>query len=238
MAIRRVIRDVNLGSYFDIGNIEANKINPIMPAINEVALTTIPTTTGNTLNRNEFVRDNQGENWFVDYAGDGLRLGHNIGGVSFFNTLTTAFPATAQTNTTRVSIPGWSIPVFAGKSYKIEVFSTFTTAAPTTGGSMGFITSAGAAGNIHGSFFAGTSSAVSANSVEAPLYAINTSNVTAGSFMTSTGVNSTTIPHSFKVEALFNCTASGSILIQWGTEVAASLAQLRIGSGVIVTKLN
>jgi hypothetical protein len=57
MAIKKIIQDSDLGQYMDYGTIQSNKLNPIMPAINEIALATTPTLTGNTLNRNEFVKD-------------------------------------------------------------------------------------------------------------------------------------------------------------------------------------
>lgn len=75
MAIHKVIKDLDLGTYMDVGNIEPNgKVNPVLPAINSTPLTTIPTLTGNTSNKNEFVIDPLGRDWFIDYAGDAKLL--------------------------------------------------------------------------------------------------------------------------------------------------------------------
>jgi hypothetical protein len=236
MAIRKVVKDTDLGGYMDYNGIEANKLNPVLPAINEVALATTPITTGNVTNRNEFVIAPNGEGWFIDYAGDGKNLGHK-NGINFFNALSSVFPAIAQTNTTRVNIPGWSFPVVASKSYEIKVLSTYTAAVNTTGGSMGLITSGGAVGNIHGYFEADVSSNVSAIGLKIPVTIVNTVNTTVNSFITSTS-STTGQAQSINLYAVFNCTTSGNINIQWGTEIANSLAQLRIGSSLIVNLLN
>jgi hypothetical protein len=237
MAIVKVVRDTNLGTYMNFNGIEPNKLNPVLPTVNEVALVAYPNIIGNTSNRNEFVKDPSGQNWFIDYAGDGLKLGA-ANGISFFNSLSANFPATAQTNTTRVNVPSWTIPVIANKSYKIEVIATFNTGALTTGASMGLITSGGAAGNIHGFMEADISDGTTATALRTPIHTINTVNTTVGSFMTSTAVGNIAIPHSFILSAVFNCTTSGTINVQWGTEVANSFARLRQGSSLIVTILN
>lgn len=74
MAILKVVTDAEVGVYLDYGNIEAGKLNPVLPAVNPVAVGSVPATTGNATNRNEFVVDPNGDNWFIDYAGDGVRL--------------------------------------------------------------------------------------------------------------------------------------------------------------------
>ena len=120
------------------------------------------------------------------YIKDVDALERNISTQQFYNTLTTAFPATAQTNTTRVNIPGWTFDVVRDKIYNIQVHATYTTAAPGTGGSMGLITSG--TGNISGIFEAALTQTASATNLQAPVYAINAVNTTAGSFMTSTSL--------------------------------------------------
>jgi hypothetical protein len=237
VAVIKLVKNSELGSYMNYNGIEANKLNPVLPAVNEIQLASIPTLTANVTNRNEFVKSSLSENWFIDYAGDGLNLGHK-NGIYYFNALSSNFPTVAQVNTTRVNIPSWSFNVVAGKSYKIEIISSFTAAALTTGGSMGLITSGGAVGTIHGYFSADISAAAVATGLRSPLVAINTVNTTANSFMTSSGVSSTTIPHTFDCTAVFNCTTGGTVTIQWGSEVALSLASLLQGSSLIVKLLN
>lgn len=75
MAVVKVIEESNLGSYMDYNNIESGKVNPLLPAVNLVPITYVPTSTGNTSNRNEIVTDPNGTKWFIDYAGDAVILG-------------------------------------------------------------------------------------------------------------------------------------------------------------------
>ena len=153
----------------------------------------------------------------------------------FFNSLVAVFPAAAQANTTRVDVTGWTIPVIAGISYEIKILATYTTAAGGTGGSMGIITSGGAAGNIHGYYSADITNGTVATGLRAPLTQISTVNTLANSFMTSSGAAGT---DSFECNAIFNCTTSGNLIVQWGTEIALSGAFLRAGSTLIARNLN
>lgn len=171
------------------------------------------------------------------YTKDTDGLERNISTQQFFNSLSAVFPAVAQANTTRVNVTGWSFPVVAGKSYEIKVRATYVTAINTTGGSMGLITSGGAVGNIHGKIEADIVNTATATGLKQPLYTINTVNTTAGSFMTSTG-RTTGQPGSFTIDAVFNCTTSGDLNVQWGSEVSNSLAQIRSGSTLIINLLN
>jgi hypothetical protein len=171
------------------------------------------------------------------YSKDTDGLERNISTPQYLNLLSAEFPATAQVNTTRVNVPGWTFSVVSGKAYKIEVISTYNSAVTTTGGSMGLITSGGATGTINGYFNADITNATVATGPKAPLHTINTVNTTAGSFMTTSGTV-VVQPVSFTCTAVFNCTASGSVNVQWGTEVGGSRAFLRIGSALIVELLN
>jgi hypothetical protein len=74
MAIRKVLTESDAGAYVDIGTIEPLKWNPILPAVNGVDIGFIPTLTGNTTNKNEFVVDPNKNNWFIDYGGDAVNL--------------------------------------------------------------------------------------------------------------------------------------------------------------------
>jgi hypothetical protein len=156
--------------------------------------------------------------------------------ISYTNTLTSVFPAVAQTNVTRVPITGWSFNVVAGKNYKIQVIAGYTTAAIGTGGSMG-VTLTTAVGSINGIMNATIVSTSSATNLTQSIYAVNTTNGTAGSFLTSSGMTAGGVG-SFNFDAVFVCTTSGTFNILWGTEVTLSLAQLRAGSSLIVTQLN
>jgi hypothetical protein len=236
VAVVKIVKESDLGTYMNYNGVELNKLNPVLPAINQTALATVPTLISNVNNRNEFVVDSKSEKWFIDYAGDGLNLGHK-NGIYFFNALSIDFPAIAQTNTTRVPVTSWSIPVIAGKSYLIEILSTYRSVVATTGGSMGFTTSGGAVGTIRGYFEGDLSNTFTAAGFRAPLSAINTVGTTTNSFLTTTG---TTLGQSqcFNARAVFNCTTGGSVIVNWGTEIANSRAWLEAGSSLIVTLLN
>lgn len=72
MALIKTVHQSDLGSYMDFGGIEPNKLNPVLPAVNPTPIGFIPTATGNATNRNEFVIDSNGRQWFIDYAGDAI----------------------------------------------------------------------------------------------------------------------------------------------------------------------
>lgn len=237
MSITKVVKSTELGSFLDYNNIEVGKLNPVLPSNNLVPISYVPSAVGNLNNKNEFVIDSIGGKWFIDYAGDAILISGTSNFPHYFNNISTNFPLTAQTNTTRVNVTGWGFNVQAGKSYKIEVIAIYTTAAATTGGSIGLITASGAVGNIAGRICGDITNVAAATALAAPLYAVNTINTTAGSFMTTSGLTASA-QGSILIEAIFNCTASGSINVQWGTEVASSLAQLRAGSSLLVTLLN
>lgn len=155
-------------------------------------------------------------------------------GVTSISTLSSNF---SSTNTTRAAVTGWSAAVTAGKTYKLQVYATYQTAATTTGGSLGVVLTTGV-GNIHGSIRGSISAAAVATELAIPLRVINTVGTTAGSFLTTTGVNAINTPHFIGLEAIFNCTTTGTLQITWGTEIAASAAQLNLGSTFLITQLN
>jgi hypothetical protein len=152
------------------------------------------------------------------------------------NVLSAVFPTVAQVNTTRVAVPGWSVLVTAGKSYRIQVLANYSTAAATTGGSMGLLLST-ASGNIVGYIDATIVNTGAATALRQAIYAVNTTNGTAGSFLTSTGMTLGGIGN-FTMDVIFTCTVGGTLSVLWGTEVANSLAQLRIGSTFYAQTLN
>jgi hypothetical protein len=175
---------------------------------------------------------------------DGFLYGKNSTGteyllsnpIKYLSILSVAFPAVAQANTTRVSVTGWSFPVVAGKSYKIEINANYSTAAATTGGSLGF-TLTTAVGSIVGNIDATIVNTGSPTNLKQSIYAVNAINGSAGSFLTTTGMTLGGIGN-FKSDCIFNCTTSGIFVVNWGTEVANSGAFIRPGSALIVTQLN
>lgn len=179
---------------------------------------------------------------------DGLTYSKNSTGTEYLlnnpittlNVLSAVFPTVAQVNTTRVAVPGWSVLVTAGKSYRIQVVANYSTAAATTGGSLGLLLSSSpvvASGNIVGYMEADIVNTGAATALRQAIYAVNTVNGTAGSFLTTTGMTLTGIGN-FTMDVVFTCVVGGTLSCLFGTEVANSLAQLRIGSTFIATQLN
>lgn len=150
--------------------------------------------------------------------------------------LTSAFPTVVQTNTTRVNVTGWSFAVTAGKMYKIEINCSFQTAATTTGGSMGVVLTSGA-GTITGNMQADIVQTTVATDLRQTIRSISSSGTLAGSFMTSSGVGVINSDHNWYANLMFNCTSSGTFQVQWGTEVANSLAQIQPNAVMLVTEI-
>ena len=55
--MKKIVKNSDLGGWFDFGNIEVGKLNPVLPAVNHTSISYIPSLTGNTNNRNEIVTD-------------------------------------------------------------------------------------------------------------------------------------------------------------------------------------
>lgn len=141
----------------------------------------------------------------------------------------------SSTSTTRTPITGWQFDVTAGKNYRVEIIGTYQTAVLTTGGSLGFVLTSGS-GTIHGNMEGKITSINNSADMRQSIYAINNSAATAGSFLTTTGVGTINKPHYIGGSFIFNCTGSGTVQAQWGSEVAASAAQLNAGSVMFLTE--
>lgn len=141
----------------------------------------------------------------------------------------------SSTATARANIADWSFTVTSGKSYRVEIVALYQSAAITTGGSIGFVLPTGA-GSIFGFAEGDVANTTVAKTSRQPIYAINATNTTTGSFMTTTSTSVINSPHSIHAVLNFNCTSSGTFQVQWATEVAASAAQLNSGSVMYVTE--
>ena len=60
----------------------------------------------------------------------------------------------------------------------------------------------------------------------------------AGSSLTTTGVSVINSPHYIGGVITFTCTATGTLQVNWASEVAASAAQLNANSSLIYQQLN
>lgn len=143
----------------------------------------------------------------------------------------------ASTSVTRANVTGMSFAVTAGKKYLIKLIGDYQTAATATGGSIGFVLTSGT-GTIKGSAEMEVSQSTVATGLKSTIRAINATNTTAGSFITSTGVSVINSPHGFSATLIFDCLTTGVFQLQWATEVAASSAQMNAGSVMIVETLN
>jgi hypothetical protein len=139
-------------------------------------------------------------------------------------------------STTRADVTELTVPMLAGKKYKIEMFAAMQSTATTTGCSIGFYLSAGTA-TING---IARGLIQNGGSTQAVDFFINVLTTTAGatnSFFTTPSVSSINTPHAiggaYYVESDSNC----DFKLQFGSEVAASTTLLS-GSALIVTLLN
>lgn len=130
-----------------------------------------------------------------------------------------------STSTTRSNVTGLSHSVIAGKKYRIKLIGDYQTVVTTTGGSLGFILSSGT-GTVKGSATISVSQSTTNTDLSTAIRVIDLAGLTAGSFITSTGVSVINSPHHLWAELILNCTTSGVFQVTWGSEVASSGAQL------------
>lgn len=152
----------------------------------------------------------------LDYATGGART-------KFNKTLAAAFSSSA---TALATVTGCTANVAAGKTYRVRFTGTYQTAATTTGCSLAVRTSDTATGDINGRCAGAITSSAAATALAVPIYALTG----AGSLLTTTGVSAINTPHWLEYEAVFVCTANGTLSLQFGSEVAASAAQINSGS--------
>ena len=139
----------------------------------------------------------------------------------------------SSTSVTPAAVTGWSFTVTTGKTYRITVIADYQTAATTTGGILG-ISLTTATGSVRG-YAAGTVvNTAAATELKIPIRTTSG----AGSTLTTTGVTAINSPHYIGLDITFTCTGSGTFNIVWGTEVAASAAQLNANSTLLYQQLN
>jgi hypothetical protein len=149
-------------------------------------------------------------------------------------TLANAFSSTVVA---RANVTGMSFAVTTGKKYSIYIVGDYQTAVTTTGGSIGFVLTSGT-GTIRGSVTMSVSQGATNTNQTTTIRAINATNTTAGSFITSTGVSVINSPHYFSADLIFDCLTSGVFQLQYASEVAASASQINSGSVMIIETLN
>lgn len=137
----------------------------------------------------------------------------------------------------RTNITGWLLNMTAGKMYRVSIIANFQTVAIGTGISLGFVTSTGTATVLGDCKIAITQTAASTQLMQV-IRAISASNVLAGSFLTSTGVNPTNSPHFMNADLILRCTVNGTFQVQLGSEINGNTATLLAGSTMTITTLN
>lgn len=129
----------------------------------------------------------------------------------------------------------WVHTLVAGKTYRFTVWANYQSVALTTGGRMNLLGAGGLAGTVAGMMWGAIVQAAAASTLEVPLYSFANG---AGSFLLTTAVNPINSPHLWGADFVFHCTTGGTLALQWASEVAASAAQLNVGSVLMVEELN
>lgn len=148
------------------------------------------------------------------------------GGYVLSNTLIAAVSSSSSVPT---NISGWSFNALNGSIYRVTIIGTYQTAALTTGGRLKIGGTATCV--VNGVFRGAIASTAVATELAQPAVSMTSEFIT-------TSVSNVNTPHYITADIIFMCTANGTILFQWGSEVALSAAQLNMGSAIIVEKIN
>lgn len=133
------------------------------------------------------------------------------------------------TSTTMSDVSELAFTMEAGKSYKIDVVLRYRGAATTTGGKFGFYSKSPGYCFITGFLEGAITSAAAATALKVPIR-VCYNNGDADSFITTTGVNSTSKDHIIHGTCYIVCEDTGVFQPCWGSEVSGSGATLIAGS--------
>ncbi len=151
--------------------------------------------------------------------------------------LTAAHSNSTVTPTTISNAAGanpWTHTMVANKTYRVTIFGTYQSAALTTGGRMNLLGAGGLAGSVAGMMWGGIQQAAAATTLEVPIWSFANG---TGAFLLTTAVAPINSPHVWGADFVFRCTTGGTLSLQWASEVAASAAQLNIGSVMMVEEI-
>jgi hypothetical protein len=129
----------------------------------------------------------------------------------------------------------WTHTLVAGKTYRFLIHSNYQTVALTTGARLNLLGAGGLAGTIAGIMWGAIAQAASSGTLEQVLYTFANG---AGAFLLTSAVNPVNSPHLMGADFILHCTAGGTLSVQFASEVAASAAQLNVGSVMTVELLN
>lgn len=221
MAIKSVFSLDNLGTWMDLSNIEFDKVNPKLTAINVTPLNFIPTPTGNITNLNELVTGSDGAVYFIDYGGDSLELLRPPVVVKLAEDVD-------STTTTLSNLAGMSFNVLAGKSYEIKLRANRTSSQNANGARVSLISTS--AGFLSGNWDGSITPDISATNRTQP--------VVFGIEYVPPSSDSTTAVNFLKFDVFYTATTSGVIQLQWGSEVNGRRSTILAGSAFVVTQLD
>lgn len=142
-----------------------------------------------------------------------------------------------STTSTTSSDAGLNINLTAGKLYKLTLLGKYQSVATTTGIKVGFVAPSGTY-NVTGTLKGLVSINTSNTEQHCSIHTINTSSITVGSFILTTGVGAVNTPHFVGGEIFIECLTSGQIRLQLASEVAGSSTQLNAGTALILKQLN
>ena len=220
--MKKVVKNSDLGGWFDFGNIEVGKLNPILPAVNHTPLSYIPSLTGNANNRNEIVTDSQGDIFFIDYFGDALKL-KNANSLIILNS--------NFVNNTIVlnNVPSLTYNVVANASYTFKFYGRFRSSNTTNGCRLNVTSTA--TGTATGFYNAPLSNnTAGSNDLQ--------QNFIFGTPFITTSVSASNTQHFVGFDFIFNTTSAGSVNVQFSNEIGGATVTLLAGSSLIINKLN
>jgi hypothetical protein len=142
---------------------------------------------------------------------------------------------TSSSTTVMGTVSGLGFSVGNGKTYHVRMLGGFTSSTTTTGITVGL--SATGTVTVTGLFTGAISNSVTP-ALNANLYSATGSYGGTGSFITTTGLGSATIPHFIGFECILYAGSSCSINVGFASEVNSSTVTLRTNSSVIVREIN
>ncbi len=163
-------------------------------------------------------------------GGSGLSL-PTIYKLTLAHTNATTTPTTIASTIADVD---WVHTLVAGKTYSFNIYGQYQTVGLGTGARLNLLGAGGLAGSVSGSMWGAIAQGTNATTLDAGLYSFANA---AGSFILTTAVNPINSPHDNGMDFLYTCTTGGTVAIHFATEVAASSAQMNIGSMLVVDEL-
>jgi hypothetical protein len=133
---------------------------------------------------------------------------------------------TSSSNSTLTNIAGLQFSVTAGRTYRIQCYIMYRSAATTTGLAL-TLGNTGAVGTL-----AATATMTNVSDGTSSLFSGAVTSF--GDVATSTAVPAINVDHFAKIEGIFVCTTGGTIVPQFRSEINGSQVTVQIGSNIVV----